>query len=223
VMVSVLASAAQRCGNSAGAVREGFQYNRSRRSWKARCLASGVMIHSHCTIMHGGDVVQAGKPNPFWDNLFRRRADWKEQAAQALAETPVFAGIPMRVVRGLVRGMYHRVYADGEPVFRAGEPGLGMYVVLSGEVTISLGRRRFATLGPGDFFGEVALFGEEARTADATAVGETELAGLFRPDLQEWVERSPRLGVRILLQLGQVQAERLRQANAQLVDAGTGS
>lgn len=173
--------------------------------------------------MHGGKVAQGGNPNPFWDNLFRRRKDWTVQAAHALAETPVFAGIPMRVVRRLVHGMYHRLYADGEPVFRAGEPGLGMYIVLAGEVAISWGNRRLATLGPGDFFGEVALFGEETRTADATAVGQTELVGLFRPDLQEWVERSPRLGVRVLLQLGQVQAERLRRANAELGDAGAGS
>lgn len=165
-------------------------------------------------------MAQSGRPNPFWDNLFRRHDDWKEQAVRLLGDTPVFAGIPPRVIRALVRGMYHRRYADGETVFHAGDPALGMYVILGGEVRICAGVRDLAHLGPGDFFGEVALFGEEVRTADAVATGETELVGLFRPDLQEWVERSPRLGMRVLLQLGQVLAERLRQANAQLGSHG---
>jgi CRP-like cAMP-binding protein len=156
---------------------------------------------------------------PFWDNLFRQRRGWQEEATRMLADTPIFTDIPKRVLRHLVDGMYHRHYHNNEAVFHAGDPGLGMYLVLSGAVLIQLNGRQLAELGTGDFFGEVALFGEEVRTADAISSGESELIGFFRPDLQEWVERSPKLGVKVLLQLGQVLAERLRNTNERLITA----
>lgn len=162
---------------------------------------------------------QPPAPVPFWDNLFRRRGDWKQQAARMLADTPIFSPLPARVVRQLVDGMYHRNYTDRETVFHAGDPGLGMYLVLSGAVAIELEGRQLAELQPGDFFGEVALFGEELRTADARAIGQTELVGFFRPDLEAWVARSPRLGVKLLLQLGKVLSQRLRHTNERLVAA----
>jgi len=157
------------------------------------------------------------KSIPFWDNLFRGRRNWQEEATRMLADTPIFSVIPKRVLRHLVDGMYHRHYHNNEPVFHAGDPGLGMYLVLSGSVVIQLEQKQLAELGPGDFFGEVALFGDEVRTADAIATGDAELIGFFRPDLQEWVERSPKLGVKVLLQLGQVLAERLRNTNERLI------
>ena len=156
---------------------------------------------------------------PFWDNLFQPRGSWQQQATRALAETALFAHVPRRVLGRLVEGMYHREYEDGEVIFRTGDSGLGMYLVLSGSVTIALEGRPLAELKPGALFGEVALFGDDVRTADALASSRTELVGLFRPELQEWVERSPKLGVKVLQQLGKMLAERLRHTNERLVAA----
>lgn len=157
------------------------------------------------------------KSLPFWDNLFRSHRDWKHEAVRQLANTPIFSVVPKRVLRNLIDGMYHRKFQNGETIFNAGDQGLGMYLVLSGAVVIQLNERKLAELKTGDFFGEVALFGEELRTADAIASEECELLGFFRPDLQEWVERNPKLGVKVLLQLGMVLAERLRSTNQRLI------
>ncbi len=156
--------------------------------------------------------------NPLWGNLFRKRLEWKQLAVDLLLETPIFHGIPRRVVSQLVDTMHRRSYVDNEVIFNTGDQGLGMYLVLSGQVTVSLDGSELACLMSGDFFGEIALFGEQVRTADAFSVGETVLVGFFQPDLQEWVERSPKQGVRVLLQLGQVLAERLRASNERLTD-----
>lgn len=170
--------------------------------------------------MIGRNVLpELKKSTPFWDNLFRKRSSWQEEATRMLADSIIFADIPKRVLRRLVEGMYHRHYHDNEVIFHAGDPGLGMYLVLSGSVIIELDGKSLAELGPGDFFGEVALFGDEIRTADATVSGDSELIGFFRPDLQEWVERSPKLGVKVLLQLGKVLAERLRRTNERMITA----
>ena len=159
--------------------------------------------------------------NPMWANLFRKRPPWKQTAIRLLQETPIFEGIPRRVVTQLVDSMHRRSYRDHEAVFRKGDPGLGMYLVLTGQVSVSLEGVDLAQLLPGDFFGEVALFGEQERTADAIAKGDTELIGFFRPDLEEWVERSPRHGSRVLMQLGKVLAGRLRASNARFGDQST--
>lgn len=154
--------------------------------------------------------------NPMWVNLFRKRPPWKQTAIRLLQETPIFEGIPRRVIAQLVDSMHRRVYRDQEAVFKRGDQGLGMYLILSGQVSVSVERNELARLLPGDFFGEVALFGEQPRTADAIACGDTELIGFFRPDLQEWVERSPKQGSRVLAQLGRVLAERLRASNERI-------
>lgn len=148
--------------------------------------------------------------NPIWSNLFHRRAPWKQAAIDMLLATPVFEGVPRRALAQLVDDMHRRIYKDQETVFSRGDPGLGMYLVLTGEVSIRYEGSEQARLSPGDFFGEVALFGDQQRMADAVALGDTELVGFFRPDLQEWVERSPKLGSQVLFQLGRVLAERLQ-------------
>lgn len=154
--------------------------------------------------------------SPFWDYFFRKPENWQKQTQQLLSNTPLFDGMPKSVMSQLVEGMYYRQYQDQEQVFAVGEPGLGMYLVLSGSVEIFLDEKILSTIEAGEFFGEVALFGEETRTASARVHGETELVGFFRPALTEWVERSPRYGSLFLLQLGRVLGARLRRANEQL-------
>ncbi len=152
--------------------------------------------------------------HPLWSNLFRRRPPWREEAGMLLASTPLCEGLPARALTELTAAMHLRRYGAGERIFDLGDPGLGMYLVLAGTVEIRLRERPLARLERGDFFGEVALFGEEERTAAAYAQGPCELAGLFRPDLEEWLARRPRQGVRLLLNLGRLLAERLRHSNA---------
>ena len=69
--------------------------------------------------------------------------------------------------------------ASGETIFRQGDRGAEMYVVHSGKVRIFRTQdghdTDLATLGPDDFFGEMALFDDRSRSASAVAVGATEL------------------------------------------------
>ena len=159
--------------------------------------------------------------SPYWGFFFRKPENWQKQTQQFLSQTPLFDGIPGSVLLQLVEGMYHRHYQDQETVFSVGEPGLGMYLVFSGSVEIFLEDQSLSTIEAGEFFGEVALFGEETRTASAKVHGDTELVGFFRPALTEWLERSPRYGSLFLLQLGRVLAARLRRANEQISTSKT--
>lgn len=154
--------------------------------------------------------------HPMWQNLFRSRPDRLTEATRLWRDTPLFEGIAERHARQLVAGMHHRSYADGEAVFRQGDAGAGVALVSAGGVVIQSGETLLAELSPGDFFGEVALVDDEPRTADALARGETELVFLMRPNLHEWVQRSPRSGSRFMTNLAHVLAGRLRRANERM-------
>ncbi|MRR12207.1 cyclic nucleotide-binding domain-containing protein [bacterium] len=70
-------------------------------------------------------------------------------------------------------------YADGEVIFSQGDPAADLYVIVSGSVRIARvgqrGETELATLGPGDFFGEMGLFAPGPRTASAVAACDVEV------------------------------------------------
>jgi len=155
-----------------------------------------------------------------WQNWFRHR-DPEEGLINLLRRVPVFADLKDSGLRQVREMMHIRKYADAEPVFFEGQPGTGMYVIISGGVRIVLhygqpDEIEIVRLGPGDFFGEFSLLDEAPRSATCVAVDTTELGGFFRSDLMELIERQPRMGVSIVLRLAEVVAERLRHTNADL-------
>ena len=74
-----------------------------------------------------------------------------------------------------------------------------------------------AELNKGEFFGELALFDDEPRSANAIALDDCILLGLFTPDLMILQERNPVLGHKIMFNLGGLLGERLRKTNHLLI------
>ncbi len=125
--------------------------------------------------------------------------------------------------RGLkeIRSLCHlRDYAAGEHIFREGEPGVGMYVILDGVIDIyhrdGKREKHLATLESGDFFGELALLEELPRTASAAAKNHARIIGFFRPDLMSILDRKPRLGGQVMLNMAKLIGQRLIHANMEL-------
>ena len=71
----------------------------------------------------------------------------------------------------------------------------------------------FATLSSGDFFGETALISEDKRSANAKALGDCRVIAFFRSDLLEIIRRSPVFGTKILFNLSNIMAARLKKTN----------
>lgn len=151
--------------------------------------------------------------HPVWFNFFRKLQTKESKVAELWRETPLFEGFPYRRCLQLVKQMHLRQYQPDETVFKRGEVGIGVALIVSGQVNIRTGERELAQLRSGDFFGEVALAMDEARTADAIAVEPTELLFFLRPDLDELVQTSPRDGAILLHNLSRILAKRLRRAN----------
>jgi F420-non-reducing hydrogenase small subunit len=89
-----------------------------------------------------------------------------------------------------------------EVIFRQGDQGHSMYIIVEGEVEISQGedieKHVFATLGPGEFFGEMSLITSQPRTADATAVKRSLILPIKRDEFLTRIQAEPALAVYIL-------------------------
>ncbi|MDD5304022.1 MAG: cyclic nucleotide-binding domain-containing protein [Elusimicrobia bacterium] len=92
-------------------------------------------------------------------------------------------------------------FEDGEIVFEKGDPGEWFYLIHRGEVEIFepgfFGPSVLARMGPGDFFGELALILSQPRSAGVRCVGETACFALDRTDLETLMERSPDIAAAI--------------------------
>lgn len=170
--------------------------------------------------------------NSFWSNIFGSRSE-ENSVYHFLAKIPVFSGLKTRELQAVERIVHCRDYKAQEVVFRKDDPGVGMYIIQKGSVRIVLppntvktqkslektsheGQIILAHLKQGDFFGEASLPDGGARSATAVAVEETSLIGLFRPDLLGLCQRDPNTGLKVLWNVCEVLAIRLRHANFQL-------
>jgi CRP/FNR family cyclic AMP-dependent transcriptional regulator len=136
-----------------------------------------------------------------------------------LATVPLFAHLAPDELEALARHLQVRHLVAGTPVFRRGDAGEALYIVRNGEVRISVASAEgkelvLAMLGPGDFFGELALFDGDPRSADAIAAEDTTLLVLWRDQFRRLLEASPALAASALAAL----SRRLRRSDLLIED-----
>ena len=150
--------------------------------------------------------------DPVWSNIFKKNKVVEENIFSVLKRLPIFQDLSYKELKAVERILHRRTYRAEEVIFKEYEPGVGMYIIESGKVNITLGKENklLVLLSNGDFFGEMALILEGQRTASAIATEPTKLLGFFQPDLFNLLETSPKTGNKILQRLAQMIAERLR-------------
>jgi CRP-like cAMP-binding protein len=117
---------------------------------------------------------------------------------QALRVVPAFTGLDDNTLLQVVGASANLFWSAGTCVFEKGTPGNALYIVLSGEVAIvdvaDEGEVEIARIGPGDFFGEVALLMFSSHSKRARALEDSELLVLPKESLQELLATNPELG-----------------------------
>ena len=159
-----------------------------------------------------------------WENIFKGWNSSESATVHTLKQVPIFKELTDKEFNELEKLIHHRNYNEGDFVFKNRATGEGMYIIMEGGVKITLGTKSdnesiLAELSEGDFFGELALFDDEPRSANAIATQDSELLGFFTQDLMTLQERNPVLGQKILFNLGGVLGERLRGTNSLLIKA----
>jgi CRP-like cAMP-binding protein len=107
-------------------------------------------------------------------------------------------------------------YNPGEPVVIEGSLGDALFLILSGEVAVHRGAQTFATLGGGEFFGEMSLVEPAPRSASVTAMSATFLFRLPHDKLRELIADDAQAASILLVQVVKTLSERLRRANTML-------
>jgi CRP/FNR family transcriptional regulator, cyclic AMP receptor protein len=149
--------------------------------------------------------------SPF--NFLRVAAD--DRRIENLKGLSLCKRLTARELRELDEVLHERSYQQDEVIFDEGDTGLGLFLVVSGRVKIVSSHAALQRLapecGPGDFFGELALFEESQRTARAVAAEPTQVLALFRTEFFSLLERDRGIGVKILLELSRTVVGRARK------------
>src|SRR5919198_463272 len=108
---------------------------------------------------------------------------------ELLRRVPLFQGLDDKHLQSLSRTFTDRTFAAGQTITSEGGGGVGFFVIEDGEAVVSVGGEERRTLGPGDYFGEVALIDEGSRSATIEARTDVKAHGLtpwqFRPLVEE--------------------------------------
>jgi CRP/FNR family cyclic AMP-dependent transcriptional regulator len=120
-------------------------------------------------------------------------------------------------LRILAKFFHNRKFSEGEYVFRNGEIGIGFYFIFSGNIELShdelrgeLGEDKFLILDEFSYFGELALLQDgNRRSASAVAKNQCELVGIFKPDLENLIQRHPVIAAKFIQSLSSSLADRL--------------
>src|ERR687889_1101410 len=140
-----------------------------------------------------------------------------EETAALLGRVPVFEALRPEDLEQVAAVAVPRAFAAGEVVFREGDDSDTCYVVRSGRARALRehgdGRQiTLATFGPGDIFGELAMFDDERRSATVEAVDALDVLGIPGVDMRALLTRHPEIAVKLVIALGR----RLRAANERL-------
>jgi CRP-like cAMP-binding protein len=107
-------------------------------------------------------------------------------------------------------------------IVHIGDPGDAMYLILEGELRVRLmlgGKERIlATLGSGEFFGEIALFDHEPRSADVVANLDSKLLKVSVEAFENLIDQAPELAAPIMHAIGKTLAARIRADNKRFRD-----
>lgn len=127
-------------------------------------------------------------------------------SADVLRKVPLFADLDDRELEQIAGSMRERTFAAGDTVTQEGAGGAGFFVVESGEAEVSVEGKSRGTIGPGDYFGEIALLTGSDRTATIRATSELRCYGMTPWDFRPLVEGNSAIAWKLLTAM----AEKLR-------------
>lgn len=138
---------------------------------------------------------------------------------ETVRKAPLFSALDDEAAASLRSSMSEIKVGKGQTLFKEGEPGDRLFVILEGKLKLGTssgdGRENLLNiLGPSEMFGELSLFDPGPRTATATAVTDSRLLALAHDQVIGWVTKHPEVSLQLLGRL----AQRLRRTNESLAD-----
>jgi CRP/FNR family transcriptional regulator len=123
-----------------------------------------------------------------------------------LRKVPLFAGLDEKELQEIANSMRERRFSAGDTVTQEGAGGVGFFVVEEGRADVTVGGETKGSVGPGDYFGEIALINESPRTATLTARTDMLCYGMTPWDFRPLVETNSTIAWKLLTAM----AEKMR-------------
>lgn len=115
-----------------------------------------------------------------------------------IKKVPIFSTLPRKELEWIARAIKERTYEPGAVIVKQGDPGVGFFLIAEGRVEVTHDGHKLREMGPGEFFGEMALMEERIRTATVTAKERTRCLQLVRWDFRAMLKENPELAVKML-------------------------
>lgn len=135
----------------------------------------------------------------------------RDARREHLAKVRLFSALSKRELALVGRASAVVGVPAGTEIVRQGATGRELYLILDGQATVRRGGRRIATLGPGAYFGELALLDHGPRSATVVADTDAELLVIGQRELLGVIEKVPALARKLLVAM----AARLREADTE--------
>lgn len=152
------------------------------------------------------------RQSSFWANLFKTHAE-KDEITEILTSTPPFSTFTDKDIELLLPIMHNRIYTANEYIYFQDDPGTAFYFIQEGEVSLEMSfndNKKFnvGRYKKGDIFGELSMLENEKRYASAIALKDSKLIVIFKPDLDEFIDKYPKKGIMVLRGISQIFAHR---------------
>jgi CRP/FNR family transcriptional regulator, cyclic AMP receptor protein len=122
----------------------------------------------------------------------------KQEKLDLLGGVPLFAGLGKRDLQRIFNTAKPTEHAAGEVVLTEGQSGVGFHLIVGGEVKVITNGRTVARLGPGEFFGEMALVDDSPRMATIVAESDVSTIVISKWDFRALVKEHPELAWRLI-------------------------
>ena len=123
---------------------------------------------------------------------------------------PLFSGLESRDLERIANSFKERTYSAGDTIASEGQGGAGFFVIAEGTATVTVHDQDRGKLGPGGYFGEIALLDEGARTATVTAETDMTCYAMTFWEFRPLVETDARVAWKLV----QALAQKLRESEA---------
>ena len=142
-------------------------------------------------------------------------ADMNAQKIEMLKNIPIFHDLTRKEILEVDELLHERIYEKDEIIFEEGDPGHGIFIILSGKLrahpNCELLKAANLEFGPGQLVGELALFDEAPRTTTVVAVEHTVTVALFQAEFSTLLTKNKNIGVKVLVEIARILSRRARQ------------
>ena len=119
-------------------------------------------------------------------------------------QVPIFKELRDDFIVRLASVMYELSYPANYTIFQQGQEGRSLYILVSGRVKVHIGDTKLAEVDKGNYFGEMAVFDTQPRSAAITTLESCECLELTQEQLYDAIEETPEIAVNIIRELSRL-------------------